>query len=59
MAYAADFDLLLDKDRRWSALRQSTADLERCPQNGRPGDRESVQLWFAEKLTDERLSGKS
>jgi len=52
---AADFGLLLDKNRRWNALRQTEADFRRCPQNGRPGDRDSLRQWFAEAYADERL----
>jgi len=53
---AADFDLLLDKNRRWNALRQTGADFARCPQNGRPGDEDSLRRWFAKTLADERLT---
>ncbi|PKN06888.1 MAG: hypothetical protein CVU73_13640 [Deltaproteobacteria bacterium HGW-Deltaproteobacteria-8] len=62
---AADFGLLLDKNRRWNALRQSEADVARCPQNGRPGDEDSLRQWYAETLANgglapipERLRGK-
>jgi len=53
---AADFGLLLDKNRRWNALRQSEADFARCPQNGRPGDPEALRHWFAETLANGRLT---
>lgn len=52
---AADFGLLLDKNRRWNALRQSEADFARCPQNGRPADADSLRDWFGRALADERL----
>jgi hypothetical protein len=52
---AADFDLLLDKNRRWNNVRQSEADFARCPQNGRPGDPESLRRWFGQALQDQRL----
>ena len=53
---AADFGLLLDKNRRWNALRQTEADFKRCPQNGRPGDKDSLGRWFAQAYADERLT---
>ena len=62
---SADFDLLLDKNRRWNSLRQSKVDFARCPQNGRPGDPESLRQWYAQRYQDaglaalpERLRGK-
>ena len=51
---AADFDLLLDKNRRWNTLRQTEKDRSISPQN-RPGDPESLRQWFAKALADERL----
>lgn len=52
---SADFDLLLAKNRKWNALRQTSKDRGISPQN-RPGDRESLGRWFAETLADERLA---
>ena len=51
---AADFDLLLDKNRKWNSLRQTAKDQGISPQN-RPGDPESLRRWFAERYRDERL----
>ncbi|MDQ7836360.1 MAG: hypothetical protein RDU24_13340 [Humidesulfovibrio sp.] len=53
---SADFGLLLDKNRRWNALRQSEADFARCPQGGRPSDEDSLRRWFVQVLADERLT---
>lgn len=52
---AADFDLLLDKNRRWNALRQSDKDRDTCTQN-RPADEKALRGWFAQALADERLT---
>lgn len=51
---AADFDLLLDKNRRWNAVRQTAQDQGISPQN-RPADPEALRRWFAEMYEDERL----
>ncbi len=52
---AADFGLLLLKNRKWNALRQTGKDRSISPQN-RPGDREALRRWFAERLADGRLT---
>ena len=52
---SADFDLLLEKNRKWNAVCQTERDRCISPQN-RPGDRESLELWFASALADERLA---
>jgi len=52
---SADFELLLRKNRKWNALKQSAADVALCPQNGRPADEESLKAWYAGVLADARL----
>lgn len=51
---AADFDLLLQKNRKWNALRQSEADRRISPQN-RPADAASLTAWFRQTLADPQL----
>ncbi len=51
---SADFDLLLQKNRKWNAVHQTEKDRRISPQN-RPGDKESLEQWFARALADERL----
>ncbi|MDP3427665.1 MAG: glycosyltransferase family 2 protein, partial [Humidesulfovibrio sp.] len=53
--HAADFGLLLDKNRRWNAVRQTEQDRSISPQN-RPGDKDSLRQWFAEAYADKRLT---
>jgi len=48
---AADFDLLLRKNRAWNAIRQSGADRLISPQQ-RPDDEESLRAWFARAYAD-------
>ena len=52
---AADFGLLLLKNRKWNALRQTGKDRSISPQN-RPGDEDALRRWFAERLADGRLT---
>jgi hypothetical protein len=52
---AADFGLLLDKNRRWNAASQTAQDRGISPQD-RPGDEESLRAWFGKALADERLT---
>jgi len=48
---AADFDLLLRKNRAWNAIRQSGADRRISPQQ-RPDDENSLRAWFARAYAD-------
>ena len=48
---AADFDLLLRKNRAWNAIRQSGADRLISPQQ-RPDDEDGLRAWYARAYAD-------
>ncbi len=51
---SADFGLLLQKNRKWNAIKQSRADRGISPQN-RPADEASLTAWYGKILADKRL----
>lgn len=51
---SADFGLLLQKNQKWNAIRQSEADRRISPQN-RPADTASLKAWFQATLADPAL----